>query len=92
MPRDLQTRPARKTVHLTKFAGPMSMEALPIKVSHMLEHNQLIKLCCRHMENIQATLYRSMTAPEGKPDWIICECQKCGCKHHRVELEGCKFG
>lgn len=86
MPRDI---PESALKH---HSGPHPMENLPAKYSHALERNQLLNLCCRHMENVEAVFYESPTATEGKPDIMIATCKECNRRHWRMAAGGMKMG
>lgn len=64
--------------------GPArGMDIFPRKYSEALEHNQRIKLCCRHMENVTGQTFKTSTA-NGGPDLFVATCQDCGRNHYRL--------
>lgn len=72
--------------------GPRrSMDMFPRKYSECLEHNQKIKICCRHMENITGQMYHSPSCERNDhgdplPDIFIATCSECGCNHYRMAV------
>lgn len=63
---------------------------LPAKFGDCLEHNQLLRACCRKLENMTARLYRSdPRLPH--PDIFVATCS-CGRNHIRVRAEPVRLG
>jgi hypothetical protein len=69
----------------TPVGGPRKMDSFPRKYSECLEHNQKIKICCRHMENVTGRLYKTHPDLKG-PDLFIATCGECGCNHYRLAV------
>lgn len=61
------------------------MDMFPRKYSECLEHNQKIKICCRHMENVEGRTYKTNPNLPG-PDLFIATCKECGCNHYRLAV------
>lgn len=61
------------------------MDMFPRKWSECLEHNQKIKICCRHMENVKGRTYKTNPNLPG-PDLFIATCEVCGCNHYRLAV------
>ncbi len=75
-------------------SGPHPMDNLPAKYSWQIEQNQKAQTCCRQVENMRATLYRSPTAPKDKPgayDIVQVRCEKCQRRQIRLIVGAARF-
>jgi len=80
-----QARPPAPAFDKVAVGPRQAMDMLPRKYSECLEHNQQLKLCCRHIENITAQMYK--THPElAAPDLLVATCAVCGCNHYRLAV------
>lgn len=74
-------------IKLSKVLG----KPVPHKfVEKNLEHNQQVRLCCRHIENhdIEAWYSSEADRDRGVPDIYIIYCGGCGRKHIRFCVGG----
>lgn len=90
---DERAKLPRVNIPPVPVAPARKMDMFPRKYSECLEHNQKIKLCCRHMDNVTGRMFASPTAPRdenGKvlPDIFIATCEECGCNHYRMAVGG----
>lgn len=63
---------------------PQPMDRFPAKYGHTMERNQKLNLCCRHMENMTAQVFKTNPRLPG-PDLLVATC-KCGRKHYRLQV------
>lgn len=62
---------------------------VPVKFAECLEHNQLLRPCCRKIENMTARLFK--TDPRlPQPDGFVATCS-CGRNHIRVRHDPGRF-
>lgn len=63
---------------------------LPVKLAECLEHNQLLRACCRDIGNMTAWLFK--TDPRlPRPDGFVASC-RCGRNHIRVRCDPVRLG
>lgn len=76
----------------TFVSGPHHMDNLPAKFSRSIEQNQKLQTCCRNVENMRATLYRSPTAPdEPGADVVVVQCEQCLRRQTRLMVGAARF-
>lgn len=80
-PRPVTMMPACKRYPVAKLRG-----LIPQKYFEALEHNQMLRSCCRHPENHDIEAFKSR-AEEAAPDVYVFYCP-CGKKHRRFCLGG----
>lgn len=64
---------------------------IPVKFAECLEYNQLIKTCCRQVENMGARLFKTNRRLR-YPDMWVATCRECGCNHIRVRHDPVRLG
>lgn len=67
-----------------------AIKMLPVRYMEALEHNQLIKSCCRHPENHDIIAFKSHPDLDD-PDIYQFICDQCGNVHTRFLCEGVAF-
>lgn len=68
----------------------LEAEIIPAKFGECLEHNQLLRACCRKPENMTARLFKS-NPRLAQPDGFVATCV-CGRNHIRVRNDPVRLG
>lgn len=81
---------AEKTPAGFPMAALLEAGIVPAKFGECLEHNQLLRACCRRPENMTARLFKS-NPRLAQPDGFVATCV-CGRNHIRVRNDPVRLG
>ena len=82
----LQPRPVTTVLACKRYPVARLKGLIPARYFEALEHNQMLRSCCRHPENHDIEAFKSR-AEETAPDVYVFHCP-CGRKHRRFCIGG----